>query len=97
VFGNPSPSGLLKIPNDRRQRARSGILAPDNPPLKMFLKKTKRADDVPLNLAYESHTVQAGSIPIRDRSYYGLATAPRVFAMVGRTWPRISPAGNVSL
>jgi hypothetical protein len=32
-----------------------------------------------------------------DRRYSGWATAPRVFAMLSRTWPRISPAGNVSL
>jgi hypothetical protein len=57
VLGNPPPSGLLKIPNDRRQEARRpGILAPDNPPLKRVFKKTpflkKRqvcGTNVPLN------------------------------------------------
>ena len=40
VFGNPSGSGLLKIPNDRRQKARRpGILAPDNPPPNNVFKK----------------------------------------------------------
>jgi hypothetical protein len=43
VFGNPSWSGLLKIPNGRRQEARRpGILAPDNPPLTTFLEKEKK-------------------------------------------------------
>jgi hypothetical protein len=40
VFGNPSGSGLLKIPNGRRQEARRpGILAPDNPPQTSLPKK----------------------------------------------------------
>jgi hypothetical protein len=43
VFGNPSGSGLLKIPNGRRQEARRpGILAPDNPPRKRVCQKRER-------------------------------------------------------